>query len=179
MLFRSIIFSGIFLFFLTDTSYTSEVSAGNFLGQEQKESHEIKINNEKGIVVERINDESFSITLPDGSKSIYEISDSGESVLISTSNNSKDLIISNFSFGLVIFTILLQFLMTFDDLRGLKPLTRLLIQAGCTAGLIFFSGVYLESLGNLFGFGEIYLGLWGIPFTVLDRKSTRLNSVTL
>ena len=161
-----IIFSGIFLFFLADASYTSEVSAKNFLGQEQKESHEIKINNEKGIVVERIDDQSFSITLPDGSKSIYEISDSGESVLMSTSNNSKDLIISNFSFGLVLFTILLQFLMTFDDLRGLKPVTRLFIQAGCTGSLIFFSGVYIQSLGNLLGLGEIYLGFWGIPFTI-------------
>ena len=160
-----IIFSGIFLFFLTDTSYTSEVSADNFLGQEQNESHEIKINNDKGIVVEKIDDESFSITLPDGNKNIYKIS-SGESVLISTNNNSKDLIISNFSFGLALFTILLQFLMTFDDLRGLKPITRLFIQASCTGGLIFFSGVYIQSLGNLFGHGELLLGIWGIPFTI-------------
>ena len=161
-----IIFSGIFLFFLTDTSYSSEVSANNFLGQEQKESHEIKINNEKRITVERIDDETFSITLPDGNKSIYKISDSGESVSISTSNNSEDLIISNFTFGLVLFTILLQFLMVFDDLRGLKATTRLFIQAGCTGGLIFFSGVYIQSLGNIFGFGEILLGFWGIPFTI-------------
>ena len=160
-----IIFSGIFLFFLTDTSYTSEVSADNFLGQEQNESHEIKINNEKGIVVKKIDDESFSITLPDGNKSIYKIS-SGESILISTNNNSKDLIISNFSFGLALFTILLQFLMTFDDLRGLKAITRLFIQASCTGGLIFFSGVYIHSLGNLFGHGELLLGIWGIPFTI-------------
>ena len=161
-----IIFSGIFLFFLTDANYASEVSANNFLGQEQKESHKIKINDEKGIVVERIDNDSFSITLPDGNKSIYKISDSGESLLISSKNNSKDLIISNFSFGLVLFTILLQFLMMFDDLRGIKAVTKLLIQAGCTGGLIVFSGVYLQSLGNLLGFGEIYLGLWGIPFTI-------------
>ena len=161
-----IIFSGIFLFFLTDANYSSEVSVDNFLGQEENESHEIKINDGKGIVVERVDDDSFSITLPDGNRSIYKISDSGESVLISKSNNSDDLIISNFSFGLVLFTILLQFLMTFDDLRGLKAVTRLFIQAGCTGGLIFFSGVYLQSLGNLLGFGEIYLGLWGIPFTI-------------
>ena len=159
-----IIFSGIFLFFLTDASYTSEISADNFLGQEQNESYEIKINNEKGIIVEKIDDESFSITLPNGNKSIYKIS-SGESVLVST-NNSQDLIISNFSFGLVLFTMLLQFLMTIDDLRGLKAITRLFIQAGCTGGLIFFSGVYIQSLGNLFGLGELLLGLWGIPFTI-------------
>ena len=161
-----IIFSGIFLFFLTDPSYTSEISANNFLGQEQTESYEIKINDEQGIVVERVDDDSFSITLPDGNKSIYKISDSGEFELISTRNNSIDLIISNFSFGLVLFTILLQFLMTFDDLRGLKAVTRLCIQAGCSGGLIFFSGVYLQSLGNLLGFGEIHLGFWGIPFTI-------------
>jgi len=161
-----IIFSGIFLFFLTDASYYSEVSVDNFLGQEQKESHEIKINNKEEIMIERIDDQSFSITLPDGNKNIYKISESGESVLMSTSNNSGDLIISNFSFGLVLFTILLQFLMIFDDLRGLKAVTRLLIQAGCTGGLIFFSGVYVQSLGNLLGLGEIYLGLWGIPLTI-------------
>ena len=161
-----IIFSGIFLFFLTDASYSSEVSADNFLGQEQKELHEIKINNEKGIMVERIDDETFSITLPDGNKSIYKISDKSESILISTTNNSKELIISNFSFGLVLFTILLQFLMMFDDLRGLKATSRLLIQAGCTGGLIFFSDIYIQSLGNIFGFGEILLGFWGIPFTI-------------
>ena len=86
--------------------------------------------------------------------------------MISTSDNSKDLIISNFSLGLVLFTILLQFLMAFDDLRGLKAVTRLFIQACCTGGLIFFSGVYIQSLGNLIGLGEIYLGFWGIPFTI-------------
>ena len=161
-----IIFSGIFLFFLTDASYSSEVSANNFLGQEQKELHEIKINNEKGIVVERIDDETFSITLPNGNKNVYKISNSSESILISTSNYSKDLIISNFSFGLVLFTILLQFLMMFDDLRGLKAVSRLFIQAGCTGGLIFFSDVYIQNLGNIFGFGEILLGFWGIPFTI-------------
>ena len=161
-----IIFSGIFLFFLTDASYSSEVSSDNFLGQEQKELHEIKINHEKGIVVERIDEETFSITLPDGNKNTYKISDSSESILISTSNYSEDLIISNFSFGLVLFTILLQFLMIFDDLRGLKATTRLFIQAGCTGGLIFFSGVYIQSLGNIFGFGEMFLGFWGIPFTI-------------
>ena len=161
-----IIFSGIFLFFLADASYTSEISADNFLGQEQNESYRIKINDEKGIVVERVDNDSFSITLPDGNKNIYKISENGESILISSSNNSEDLIISNFSFGLVLFTILLQFFMVFDDLRGLKAVTRLFIQASCSGGLIFFSGVYIQSLGNLLGLGEIYLGSWGVPFTI-------------
>ena len=54
-----IIFSGIFLFFLTDASYTSEVSAENFLGQDQNESHVIKINDGKGIVIERVDDDDL------------------------------------------------------------------------------------------------------------------------
>ena len=32
--------------------------------------------------------------------------------------------------------------------------------------MIFSTGVYLESLGNLFGVGNINLGLFGIPFTL-------------
>ena len=161
-----IIFSGIFLFFLTDPSYITEVSSNNFLGQEQNGSYEIKISDDKGLAIERIDDESFSITLPDGNKNIYKINEEGESILVSSISSSEDLIISNFSFGLVIFTILLQLLMLFDDLWGIKAVLRLLIQAGCTGGLIVFSGVYIESLGNLLGFGELVLGSWGIPFTI-------------
>ena len=161
-----IIFSGIFLFFLTDPSFITEVSSSNFLGQERNGSYEIKISDDKGLAIERIDDESFSITLPDGNKNIYKINEEGESILVSSISSSEDLIISNFSFGLVIFTILLQLLMLFDDLWGIKAVLRLLIQAGCTGGLIVFSGVYIESLGNLLGFGELVLGSWGIPFTI-------------
>ncbi len=161
-----IIFSGIFLFYLTSPDYVSEISSNNFLGQNQNELHEIKISDNEGIVVERINDESFSIILPDGSKSVYQITNNNESGLLSTKNISEALIISNFSFGLVLFTILLQLLMLFDDLWGLKAITRLAIQSICTGGLIYFSGIYIESLGNLLGFGEIILGSWGIPFTI-------------
>ena len=161
-----IIFSGIFLFYLTSPDYVSEISSNNFLGQNQNELHEIKISDNEGIVVERINDESFSIILPDGSKSVYQITNNNESGLLSTKNISEALIISNFSFGLVLFTILLQLLMLFDDLWGLKAITRLAIQSICTGGLIYFSGIYIESLGNLLGFGEITLGSWGIPFTI-------------
>ena len=154
------------MFYLTSPDYVSEISSNNFLGQNQNELHEIKISDNEGIVVERINDESFSIILPDGSKSVYQITDNNESGLLSTKNISEALIISNFSFGLVLFTILLQLLMLFDDLWGLKAITRLAIQSICTGGLIYFSGIYIESLGNLLGFGEIIIGSWGIPFTI-------------
>ena len=32
--------------------------------------------------------------------------------------------------------------------------------------MIFSTGIYLETLGNLFGFGDINLGMFGIPFTI-------------
>ena len=161
-----IMFSGIFLFYLANPNYVSEISSTNFLGQQQSELHQIKISGEKAILVKKIDDDSFSIVLPDGTKNIYKISESDESVLISQENISNSLIISNFSVGLVLFTILLQFLMIFDDLWGLKAITRLAIQSFCAAGLIYFSGIFIESLGNLFGFGELFLGSLGIPFTV-------------
>ena len=161
-----IIFSGIFLFFFTNPSYVSEISSSNFLGNQQSELHAIKISEEEEILVKKIGEDSFSIVLPDGTKNIYEISDSNESVLMSQENISDSLIISNFSIGLFLFTILLQFLMILDDLWGLRAITRLLIQSFCAGGLIFFSGIYIQSLGNLFGFGEIFLGSLGIPFTV-------------
>jgi len=56
--------------------------------------------------------------------------------------------------------------MLLDDFWGIKEKHKLLIQAICTTLLIFFSDVYITNLGNLFGFGEIYLGFFGIPFTV-------------
>ena len=161
-----IIFSGIFLFFFINPSYVSEISSSNFLGNQQSELHAIKISEEEEILVKKIGEDSFSIVLPDGTKNIYEISDSNESVLMSQENISDSLIISNFSIGLFLFTILLQFLMILDDLWGLKAITRLLIQSFCAGGLIFFSGIYIQSLGNLLGLGEIYLGFWGIPFTI-------------
>ena len=32
--------------------------------------------------------------------------------------------------------------------------------------VIYSTGVYLESFGNLFGFGEINIGVYGIPITI-------------
>lgn len=71
-----------------------------------------------------------------------------------------------FTFQLMVISIPLLILFLIDDLMGLKPLYRILIQCTLSCYMIFSTGVYLESLGNLFGFGNIYLGPFGIPFTV-------------
>jgi len=52
-----------------------------------------------------------------------------------------------------------------DDLRGSNWRVKLLFSVAATSIIIFGAGTWIQSLGNLFGFGEIYLGLWGIPFT--------------
>ena len=163
-----IIFSGIFLLFLTDVSYISEVSTKDFLGNQPSEkiTHTIETTNEEQIIIERISDESYSIVLPDGNKYTYKIDNNNESLLVSSEYINDKVVISNFSFGLIFFTLLVQILMIADDLWSLKATTRLILQAICVGGLIFVSGVYIESLGNLMGFGEILLGPFGIPFTI-------------
>ena len=165
-----ILFSSFFLFFLTDQSYVSQISSESFLGQENTSSeevilHPLKISEDQEIMIKKISDDTFSIILPNGENQTYQIKN-GQSSLLSMENTSNSIVISNFSIGLVFFTILVQSLMIIDDIRGLRAITRLFIQSLCVGGLIFFSGVYLDSLGNLLSFGEIRLGAFGIPFTI-------------
>jgi UDP-GlcNAc:undecaprenyl-phosphate GlcNAc-1-phosphate transferase len=54
-----------------------------------------------------------------------------------------------------------------DDLKQLGVWVRILIQSIACLIMIKGAGVYVESLGNLFGMGEIHLGQWGIPFTLV------------
>ena len=74
--------------------------------------------------------------------------------------------IPEFTFQLMVISIPLLLLFLIDDLKELKPVFRFLIQSLLSIYMIMSTGVYLESLGDLFGFGFIYLGIFGIPFTV-------------
>jgi len=62
------------------------------------------------------------------------------------------------------FFIIIVFLI--DDAKGMKPAYRLIAQIAAAYFVIHSTGIYLENLGNLFGFGEIYLGVYGIPITI-------------
>ena len=53
-----------------------------------------------------------------------------------------------------------------DDLKNLKPRFRILIQCLLAIYMIFSTNIYLVSLGDLFGFGEIKLGIFSIPVTI-------------
>ena len=169
-----IIFSGIFLFFITqndlDVSYTSsgllqsieEASDG-----EKTKIHEINLSDGQTIKVSIIDNERFLMTLPDGKKQVYEIT-SGEisESILKKEIKTNSIPVTDFSIGLIAFTILIQLVMIIDDLWSIKEKNKLIIQAICVLGLILFSDVYITNLGNLLGFGEIQLGIFGIPFTI-------------
>ena len=71
-----------------------------------------------------------------------------------------------FTFQLMVISIPLLILFLIDDLKGLKPIYRILIQCSLSVYMILSTGVYLESLGDIFGFGNLNLGIFGIPFTI-------------
>lgn len=54
-----------------------------------------------------------------------------------------------------------------DDARDLSVRSRLAIQVTAAVAMMAGTGLYLDNLGNLFGTGNIHLGLVGIPFTVI------------
>ncbi len=74
--------------------------------------------------------------------------------------------IPEFTFQLMVISVPLVILFLIDDIKDLKPHYRILFQCLVSVYMIYSTGVYLESLGNLFGIGEISLGVFGIPFTV-------------
>jgi len=169
-----IIFSGIFLFFITqndiDISYTSSgllQSIEEASNSEKTKIHEINLSDGQTIKVSIIDNDRFLMTLPDGKKQVYEItsSESSESIL-KKEIKTNSIPITDFSIGLIAFTILIQLVMIIDDLWSIKERNKLIIQAICVLGLILFSDVYITNLGNLLGFGEIQLGIFGIPFTI-------------
>ncbi|WP_066731802.1 MraY family glycosyltransferase [Cupriavidus sp. D384] len=53
-----------------------------------------------------------------------------------------------------------------DDLRGMRPLTKLAFQFFAAILMTSWGNVYLSSLGDLFGRREIDLLNWGIPLTI-------------
>jgi len=53
-----------------------------------------------------------------------------------------------------------------DDTLGLDYRARLAVQSVSAMILVFWGGLRIESLGNLFGFGSVDLGLGAVPFTI-------------
>ena len=80
-------------------------------------------------------------------------------------NNLKGYL-PEFSQRLYLASIPLLLLFLIDDFKPLKPMFRLFIQIILSLYVIYSTDIYLANFGNLFGFGEINLGIFGIPITV-------------
>lgn len=72
----------------------------------------------------------------------------------------------DFSYQLIIASIPLLFIFLVDDICGIKPFIRLIFQILLTIYVIFSTDIYLKNLGDLFGLGNIDLGILSIPVTV-------------
>ena len=53
-----------------------------------------------------------------------------------------------------------------DDIKPLPVLFRLIVQVLASFGVIIFTNLYVSDFGNLFGFGNVNLGIYGIPVTI-------------
>ena len=169
-----VVFSGIFLILLTQDSLDIKYTSQNYnefnqvlLNEEDGIIHEINLKDDQSIKIKVLNDEKFLMILPNGTKQIYTILDNeiaGNNMRQEIDENN--FLISKFIVALISFTILIQLIMLIDDLWGIKEKNKLVIQTIFVTCLILVTDVYLKDLGNLLGFGEINLGLLGIPFTV-------------
>lgn len=120
---------------------------------------------------------NFLIDLPDKSRKFHSRATpltGGIGILLSLLLSGKLYIDLNnlngylpeFTYYLIVSSIPLLLLFLIDDYKGLKPSYRLFIQASSSFYVIFSTGIQLESLGNLLGFGDINLGILSIPFTI-------------
>ena len=72
----------------------------------------------------------------------------------------------DFSQKLYLASVPLLLFFLIDDFKTLKPLARIFIQIILALVVIFSTDIYLVNFNNLFGFGEIDLGIYGIPITI-------------
>lgn len=74
--------------------------------------------------------------------------------------------VPEFTYHLVMSSLMLVCLFLLDDIYNLKPWIRILVQFFLSLYVILTTDVTINSLGNLFGAGQISLGIFDIPFTI-------------
>lgn len=63
--------------------------------------------------------------------------------------------------------VLIIFLMgVYDDLRQINPWVKFFIQLAVATGLVLIGGAEVRVLGDLFGFGDVGLNLFSVPFSI-------------
>ena len=124
-----------------------------------------------------ISSNKFKVTLQNGEEKFYisledkilEVSAADNSIINTFTPYDKELEkinLNKFSVSLYFFVFLILVFMMFDDYFGIKPLYRLIFQGLIVFAMIAITGVSIDTLGNLFGFGEIKLGIFSVPFTM-------------
>ena len=71
-----------------------------------------------------------------------------------------------FSQKLYMASIPLLLIFLIDDFRPMRPIYRLFMQIMVSLYVMISTDVNINNLGNLFGFGDIQLGILSIPFTI-------------
>ena len=74
--------------------------------------------------------------------------------------------VPDFTYHLVLASLPLVLVFLFDDYKELKPILRLFLQILLSLYIVFTTNISITSLGNLFGFGDIDLGIFSVPFTI-------------
>ena len=74
--------------------------------------------------------------------------------------------VPEFTYHLIFSSVFLVFFFLLDDIFTLKPSSRIIIQSILALYVILSTNITITSLGDLFGFGEINLGFFDIPFTI-------------
>ncbi len=148
---------------------------------DQKESPTYDVNfgsrNNSTINISQISKDIFDVELPNGqiktykatNSGIVELNTSGEEIsdpYVIEENSSEFFAFSSFTTAFIIIAILLQAIILLDDAYGIKSIKRLIIQSLAALTLIYFGNIYIENLKlSILGI-NLYLGFWGIPFTV-------------
>lgn len=63
--------------------------------------------------------------------------------------------------------IILLVMGIYDDRYGIRPLVKFAVQIAVALWLVLAGGAQVTYLGNLFGFGDVGLGIFSIPFSVI------------
>ena len=74
--------------------------------------------------------------------------------------------VPDFTYHLVLASLPLVLVFLFDDYKELKPILRLFLQILLSLYIVFTTNISITSLGNLFGFGDVDLGIFSVPFTI-------------
>jgi len=148
--------------------------------QEKSPTYDVNFGskNNKSINISQTSKNIFDVELPNGqiktykatNSGIVEINTYGEEIsdpFVIEGNSSEFFAFSSFTTAFIVIAILLQAVILLDDAYGIKSTKRFIIQSIATLALIYFGEIYIENLKfSLLGI-NLYLGYWGIPFTIL------------